>query len=47
MLENWEDAALKVDDGIHLNWPMLFDKALGLAKSAALTFNDNKLQEKN
>ena len=21
---NWEDAAVKVDDGIHLNWPTLF-----------------------
>ena len=21
---NWEDAALKADDGIHLNWPRYF-----------------------
>jgi len=25
---NWEDAALKVDDGIHLNWPRIFTSAL-------------------
>ncbi len=23
---NWEDAAIKVDDGIHLNWPSLFQR---------------------
>ena len=23
---NWEDAALKIDDGIHLNWPKIFSR---------------------
>jgi len=28
---NWEDAAVKVDDGIHLNWPRSFGRSRGQA----------------
>jgi len=39
---NWEDAAIKVDDGIHLNWPNLFQRGRWwLGEDPALKPNKN------
>jgi imidazolonepropionase-like amidohydrolase len=42
---NWEDAALKADDGIHLNWPASFSRGrwwLGEPRGLRLNNNYNK-----
>ena len=42
---NWEDAALKADDGIHLNWPSSFSRGrwwLGEPRGLRLNNNYNK-----
>jgi imidazolonepropionase-like amidohydrolase len=39
---NWEDAAIKVDDGIHLNWPSSFSRGRWwLGEPRGLRPNDN------
>jgi len=39
---NWEDAAIKVDDGIHVNWPSLFQRGRWwLGEDPALKPNKN------
>ncbi len=39
---NWEDAAIKVDDGIHLNWPNSFSRGRWwLGEPSGLTPNKN------
>ena len=43
---NWEDAAVKVDDGIHLNWPSLFRRgSWWLGESTSAFFPNKKYQE--
>lgn len=42
---NWEDALLKEDDGIHMNWPRKFNNSGWWAEPGATTKND-KYQEK-
>jgi hypothetical protein len=43
---NWEDAAVKVDDGIHLNWPNTFTRGrFWLGEDPGLKLND-KYDEK-
>ncbi len=37
---NWEDAAVKIDDGIHLNWPNSF-------KTSRISFGSNKISGPN
>ncbi len=39
---NWEDAAIKTDDGIHLNWPSMFNRRKG-EKNKSYTKNFNRL----
>lgn len=42
---NWEDAVLKEDDGIHLNWPRKFNRSGWWAEPGGTTKND-KYQER-
>ena len=45
---NWEDAAIKVDDGVHLNWPNAFSKGRWwLGEPAVLKPNKNYQEELN
>jgi imidazolonepropionase-like amidohydrolase len=38
---NWEDAALKTDDGIHLNWPRSYSRAGWWAEPGGIEMNKN------
>lgn len=38
---NWEDAAVKVDDGIHLNWPRSYSRAGWWAEPGGIEPNKN------
>ena len=42
---NWEDAAVKVDDGIHINWPQTFSRKYDPAKGIVVS-SENKKYEK-
>jgi len=45
---NWEDATLKADDGIHLNWPSSFNTSGWLAEPGKTSKNknyDNRVKE--
>lgn len=43
---NWEDAALKIDEGIHVNWPSAFTRGRWwLGESSAYKPNENYLEE--
>ncbi|OIQ29660.1 MAG: amidohydrolase [Bacteroidetes bacterium MedPE-SWsnd-G2] len=45
---NWEDAAIKTDDGIHLNWPSLFTRGRWwLGEDPNLKPNDNYEKQLN
>lgn len=39
---NWEEAVLKTDDGIHLNWPERFSKSGWWANPGSTNRNDNE-----
>lgn len=38
---NWEDAAVKIDDGIHINWPRTYSRKYDPAKGIVVS-NENK-----
>ena len=42
---NWEDAAVKADDGIHLNWPSLYSWR-GWRSNGSISMNENYEKEK-
>lgn len=42
---NWEEAALKVDDGIHLNWPERFSKKGWWANPGSTNRNSNEKEQ--
>jgi imidazolonepropionase-like amidohydrolase len=45
---NWQDAAIKVDDGIHLNWPSSFSRGRWwLGEPRGLKPNDNYTKQVN
>lgn len=45
---NWEDAAIKVDDGIHLNWPQSFTRGRQwMGEPRGLKVNDKYLEQVN
>lgn len=43
---NWEDAIVKADDAIHLNWPSIFSRSRG-SFGGARTFKPNKKYPEN
>jgi len=42
---NWEDAAVKIDDGIHINWPQTYSRKYDPSKGIVVS-NENKNYEK-
>ena len=38
---NWEDATIKTDDGIHLNWPRSYSRAGWWAEPGGIEMNKN------
>ncbi|MFZ6050713.1 amidohydrolase family protein [Halocola ammonii] len=43
---NWEDAVVKMDDGIHLNWPRVYEKEEEKGPKVELKVKDDYAEEK-
>ena len=41
---NWEDAAYKIDDGVHVNFPSMFRRAGFFEETASVTKNENRVK---